>query len=182
MRRTWQPGPLLRWGVPVSVGIALASVEAATSMRAARGREVTLRGGTAIVAALRGSVSTERNRVGDVVELRTAMATPVTSEAVLPVGTAIYGEVTRARGGIRLAGAPTLTLRFTQLEIGGRRYAISTAPFRLRGTSDAATSAEQIVEPGTPRATLGRQIVLPAGWRIRVLLTAPVTLTLAAAR
>src|SRR4030095_10165209 len=110
------------------------------------------------------------------------------------------------KGGGRIAGAPELTLRFTELEVDGSRYDIAADPIRMRGKSDAKESAIEIAggtvagavigavagggsgaakgavagaAVGTAVAvvTKGDQIVLPAGQRMRVRLAKPVTVS-----
>jgi hypothetical protein len=125
---------------------------------------------------------------------------------VIPAGAVVRGEVTHAKGGGRIAGAPELTLRFTELEAGGERYLIDSRPFRIRGKSDAVESAVEIgggavaggilggvlgggkgalggavagaaIGTGVAIATDGDDLVLPAGTRLKIELAAPLTVT-----
>jgi hypothetical protein len=85
------------------------------------------------VAALERAISTERSRVGDDITLRTTAPIRLDADEVIPQGVVIRGTVTQAKGGGRVAGAPELALRFTDLEVDGERHAISADPFRVRG-------------------------------------------------
>ena len=167
-------------------------------------RTATIPAGTALVAALEREVSTERSRVGDNVELRTVNPIRLGAGVEIPAGVLVRGTVTEAKGGGRIAGAPQLGLRFTEIEVDGDRRTISAQPFHVSGKNDAGKSAVQIgggavagailgrvvggkggtakgavvgaaIGTGVAVATEGGHIVLPAGQRLRVRLEDPVT-------
>jgi hypothetical protein len=169
-------------------------------------QEATLPAGTVIIAALDRTVSTRDTRVGDAIELETTEPVHLSDERVVPAGARIYGEVTHAKGGGRIAGAPELTLRFTELEADGERYRMDTQPFRIRGKNDALESAATIgggavaggilggvlgggsgavkgavagaaIGTGVAIATDGDDLVLPTGVKLKVALSAPLTVT-----
>lgn len=176
--------------------------------RAAGPREETLASGTSIEGALQQTISTDKNHVGDKLELLTTEPVRVGEHLVVPSGSTIHGEVTLAEGAGRIAGGAELTLRFTQLSLAdGAAYPISCEPFRLKGKSAGKESALEIgggavaggvvggllggkkdivkgaavgavLGTGVAVATKGKQIVLPAGQKLRVTLTAPVTVAL----
>lgn len=196
------PAKSLRVTIFALLGVGLAS---AVVLGRGRGRRtVTIPAGTALVAALERDVSTERNRVGDNVELRTVEPIRLGEGAEIPAGVRIRGTVTEAKGGGRIAGAPQLGLSFTEIVVDGERRPISAQPFHVSGKSDAGKSAAQIgggtvagailgrivggkggtvkgavvgaaVGTGVAVATEGGHIVLPAGQRLRVRLDGPVT-------
>ena len=166
----------------------------------------TLIAGTSIVAALQSTLETGKNRVGDKVELRTLEDIRINEMTVVPAGATINGEVTHIDPAGRIAGGAELTLRFTELVMNdGKTYAISAAPIRLEGKGDAKESAIEIgggavaggviggilggkddigkgaaagavVGTGVAVATKGDQIVLPAGQKLRVSLSEPVSI------
>ena len=166
----------------------------------------TLAAGTNIVAALQSTVDTGKNRVGDKVALRTLEDVRVNEMTVVPAGATINGEVTHIDPAGRIAGGAELTLRFTELVLpGGKSYAISAAPIRMEGKGDAKESALEIgggavaggvvggilggkgdigkgaaagavVGTGVAVATKGDQIVLPAGQKMKVSLSEPVSI------
>jgi hypothetical protein len=195
---------LLRVAIPALVGVAV--ISAVVSGRARGKREATIPAGVTLVAALERAISTERSRVGDDITLRTTAPIRLDADEVIPQGVVIRGTVTQAKGGGRVAGAPELALRFTDLEVDGERHAISADPFRVRGQNDAAQSAAAIgggavaggilgrviggkggafkgavvgaaIGTGVAVATEGDQLVLPAGQKLRIRLSAPVTVT-----
>jgi len=166
----------------------------------------TLPTGTTLVAALSNRLSTEGLKAGHDVTLISRDPLQLADNRVLPAGVVVRGEVTHAQGGGRIAGAPELTIRFREITVDGSSYPISAEPFRVRGKDDLVESVAEIgggtvvggivgavagstvkgaviggvLGTGVAVATKGNQIVLPAGQRLRVRLTAPVTVTYAA--
>lgn len=191
-----------RWIVAALAVAGIGVVGAAMVSRSVL-QEGTIPAGTRIVAALQNTLSTERSAVGQPIRLTTKAPIELAEGDKIPEGAIIEGEVTHAEGGGRIAGAPELTLRFTTLDIGGRSHPIAAEPFRVRGKNDAAESAAEIgggavvggvigalggrtiegavvgavLGTGVAVATKGNQIVLPAGQRLRVSLSQPVTVT-----
>jgi hypothetical protein len=185
---------LLRITVPAvtAVGVFAAVMLARGSER----RTATLARGTEIVASLDGMVATDRSRVGDQVELHTVQPIALEGDAAIAEGTTIRGTVTRVKAGGRINGAPELALSFTELEVDGQAYPITTASFEVKGKSDAKESAAEIgggavvggllkgvkgavvgaaVGTGVAVATKGDQLTLMAGQLIRIHLAQPVT-------
>jgi hypothetical protein len=200
-----KPGARVLWPrvLGVAVLLGLVGVVAAGVTRARGKVETTIPAGAALVGALQSTVSTEKASVGDRVELETTDPITLDERTTLPPGIVIRGEVTHAKGGGRIAGAPELTIRFTRLTVGGSDYPISAEPFRVKGRSDGGESAMQIgggavagavvgaiagdagkgalvgavLGTGVAVATKGDQIVLPAGQKLRVRLADPVTVS-----
>jgi len=192
----------LRIAIPVVLGIGVAS--AVVFGRGRTKREATLPAGTTLVASLQHEVSTERSKVGDGIVLRTVQPLNLGEGTVIPEGVEIRGSITEAKGGGRIAGAPQLGLRFAELVVDGDAHAISAAPFHVRGKNDAGESAIQIgggavaggilgrvlggkggtlkgavagaaIGTGVAVATKGDHLVLPAGQRLKIRLSRPVT-------
>jgi len=160
----------------------------------------TIPAGTRLMGALGQTVSTKENSVGQHVTLRTVEPLQLAG-ATVPEGIIIRGEVTHSKGGGRIAGAPELTIRFSNLEVDGRSYPISAEPFRVKGKSDATESVAEIAGgavvgaivgavagsavkgavvgaaagTGVALITKGNQIVLPAGLKLRMRLSEPVS-------
>ncbi|MGE5177107.1 MAG: hypothetical protein ACM3JJ_12135 [Hyphomicrobiales bacterium] len=173
---------------------------------AEREKSETVTAGTAMTAALQSTIDTGKNKVGDKVTLRTLEAVRVNEADVIPAGATINGEVTHVDPAGRIAGGAELTLRFTELVMpDGKSYAIACEPFRLTGKGDAQESALEIgggavaggvlggvlggkgdiakgaaagaiLGTGVAVATKGKQIVLPAGQKMRIALTEGVTI------
>jgi hypothetical protein len=187
-----------------AISVAAAGVLAATAVRHASGTvKAKIPAGTRLVGVLDQTISTARTEPGAPVRLRTVQPLELAQGVTIPAGIVIQGEVVRARGGGRIAGAPDLTIRFTGLAIQGEPQDISADPVRVRGKDDAGESAVLIgggavvggvvgalagntaaglaagavIGTGTAVATRGDQIVLPAGQKLRVRLARPVTVT-----
>ena len=186
---------LVRVALPtaiVGVGIAAAVMLGGSGET----KKATIPSGTMFVAELEQSLSTDRNSVGDRVTVHTVHAVRLDDEATVPDGITLRGELTHVKGGGRIAGAPELALRFTELELEGRTYPISTESFQVKGKSDATESALEIgggavvggvlrgakgaivgaaIGTGVAVATDGDQLKLGAGQRLRIRLEEPVT-------
>lgn len=142
-------------------------------------RAPTLPEGTVLIAALEHSISTVDARPGDEVALRTVHPVRLPDGGEVPVGATIRGRVTHVQSG-RGRTAPELLLRFTTIDIARDRYAIASVSFRVRGRRPPRASpaftrgwAGVALDTDGAVATDGRELVLPAGRRLSVRLTAP---------
>lgn len=184
------------------IGVAGVGIAGAAIVSGGGDRTATIPAGTTVVGGLDNTVSTKNAEPGTVVVITTTQPLELSEDVTIPSGMELRGEVTHAKGGGRISGAPELTIRFTSLDVHGNRYPVSAQPFRVRGTSDAKESAIQIVGgtaagavvgaitghtvrgavagaaigTGVAVLTKGDQITLPAGQRLRVRLTEPVTI------
>lgn len=179
---------------------------AAVALGHSRGMHVaTIPAGTTLVAALDQEVSTANVRTGDVVHLHTVAPIQLGANVRIPAGVAVRATVTESKGGGRIAGAPVLALRFTDVVVDGGRRSIDADPYRVQGHNDLGKSAAQIgvgtvagaivgrvvggkggtakgavvgaaAGTGVAVATPGGQVTLPAGHTVRVHLDAPVTI------
>jgi hypothetical protein len=151
-------------------------------------------GGTAAGIPDRGVDAARRNRAGcgarasdydrgcacgDVVELRTVHPVRLPDGGEIPLGALIRGEVMHVRSG-RGRVTPELMLQFTTIEIDADRYAIASAALHVTGrrqprrTPTATPGAAGVaLGSGATIATDGRELILPAGRRLTVRLTAP---------
>lgn len=194
---------LIAGGVGLLVIGAVAVAIASGAGGGAREVDATVPAGTSFVAALGSTISTENGEAGTPIRLETTESVDLGQGMIVPTGVTIRGEVTHSKGGGRVAGAPELTLRFTEMTVNGTDYQISAEPFRLRGRNDAAQSAALIggggvvggvvgavtgagtvegavvgavLGTGVAVATKGDQLVLPAGQKLRVRLAEPVVI------
>lgn len=185
---------LLRITVPAVAGLGV--VAAVMLGRAHDKRTATLPSGTEIVASLDGSISTDRSRLGDAVQLHTVQPIRLEGGVSIAEGARLRGTVTHVKGGGRIAGAPELALDFTELEIDGHTYPITTGAFEVKGKSAGTRSALEIgggalvggivkgvkgavvgaaLGTGVALATNGDQLTLGQGQLIRIRLAEPVT-------
>ena len=186
---------LVRFALPTA--IAAVGIAAAVMLgRSGEHKTATIPSGTVFVAELEQSLSTDRNGVGDRVTLHVVDETGRGDATPLPDGITLRGVVSLVKEGGRIAGAPELGLHFTELELDGRTYPISTEPFYVKGKSDATESALEIgggavvggvlrgakgaivgaaIGTGVAVATEGNQLKLGAGQRLRIRLDQAVT-------
>ena len=186
----------------LAVGAATAVVLGGVGMK----KHATLPAGTELIAALENEVSTLRSHEGDAIALRIQEPIRVGDDQEIPAGAVIHGSIVVVKNGGRLAGAPELTLRFTEIEVDGDRQQISAEAFQVEGRNDAAKSALEIgggavaggvvgrvlggkgatlpgallgavIGSGVAIQSNGDELLLPAGQRLRVRLSAPVTVS-----
>lgn len=195
--RTSTPGRS-RW-ILGALLVAAAGVVTAAVVTRTDTREGTIPTGARIVATLGKTISTEHSPAGTHFSMTTVQAIELDDGHAIPAGARISGEVTHSEGGGRIAGAPELSLRFTEISIDGRGYPLRADPFRVKGKSDAVESAAEIgggavvggvvgaiagktiegavigavLGTGVAIVTKGNQIVLPAGQRLRVTVAEP---------
>lgn len=123
-------------------------------------RQATIPAGTTLVAVLSDPLSTARSQPGDEVELRTIEPVHVRGAEDIPPGILISGTVVRAVGGSRPDDPPAIGVRFSEIELDGDEHPIVTEEYRFGTLVQRATS---------------RHLLLPAGERMRIRLTRPVT-------
>jgi len=187
------------------VAVGGVAVVAAVALGRGRGMHmVTIPAGTTLVAALDNELSTATVRAGDVVHLHTVSPIRLETGVQIPAGVSVQATVTESKGGGRIAGAPVLALRFTDVVVDGNRHAIDAEPYRVKGRNDLGKSAAQVgvgtvagailgrvvggkggtakgavvgaaAGAGVAVATPGGQVVLPAGQSVRIHLEGPVT-------
>jgi len=192
----------IRLGLAVVGGVAV--VTAVALGRSHSTHVATIPAGMTLVAALDQEVSTRNVRPGDVVHLHTVAPIRLGANVEIPSGVAVRATVTESKGGGRIAGAPVLALRFTEVVVDGGHHAIDADPYRVQGHNDLGKSAAQIgagtvagaivgrivggkggtakgavvgaaAGTGVAVATPGGHVVLPAGQTVRVHLDAAVT-------
>jgi hypothetical protein len=127
-----------------------------TQQEAPRPAAVTLAVGTTLTGTLKNTVSTEKAKVGDVVELRTTEPVVVDGRTAVPTGSTVHGTVTHVRAAGRFKGAAELTLRFTELELpSNMSVAITCEPLRRVIKGDGKQTAAEIGGAGAAGGVLG---------------------------
>ena len=116
-------------------------------------RAATIPAGTTLVAALEEDVSKEDSRVGDEIELRTIGSIQLANGAEVPEGSELTGQVMKVYGGKR-TGPSEVGMQFTDLEIAGKEYTISTEQYHYATLEVPAQSGEQVVFPA------GQQLII----------------------
>ncbi|HMA39099.1 MAG TPA: hypothetical protein VKP10_03420 [Gemmatimonadales bacterium] len=123
-------------------------------------RTATIPAGATLVAVLADPLSTARSQPGDEVELRTVEPLHVRGADDIPAGIVIHGTVLEAAAGDQAAESPGISVRFNEMEIDGDEHAIATEEYRFGTLVERATN---------------RHLLLPAGERMNIRLTRPVT-------
>jgi hypothetical protein len=165
----------------------------------------TLPTGTEFLTTLETSIATDKNHVGDQVSLRIVEPISRSGRNIVPTGAVIKGDVTHIDPAGSVAGGAEITLRFSQLAMGGQSYPITCEPFRLWITGDAETSVLEIgggaiagsiiggilggqkgaiqgaviggaVGTGVAVITPGKQLVLQQGLPMKVTLVSPLVI------
>lgn len=124
-------------------------------------RRATIPAGTELVGVLADSLSTARSQPGDEIELRTIEPIHLPGADEVPPGILIHGTVIRASAGDLSEEPPAIGVRFNEMEIDGDETAIATEEYRF-GT--------------LVRHAATRHLLLPAGERMKIRLTRPVTI------
>lgn len=170
-------------------------------------QQVTVSAGTSVPTQVVVAVSTDKNQVGDPVQLQVTEAVSVGGTVVIPVGSTVHGTVTACKSAGRVKGASELTIRFTEVElVSGKRYPVTCESFHAVQKGDGKESAAEIggaaavggvlggvlggkndvlkgtaigaaVGTGVAVVTKGDQITLPVGRTVNVKLTSPLVVT-----
>jgi len=182
-----------------------ASVLAAVAPAAAAYADVRLPEGTVLPVIFETTVSSATSSAEDKVLAKVREDVHVGGKVVVPAGSELRGHVLTARRSGKVKGQAYVSLRFTELSVGGKTYAVSTATVsklapkthgkdaKVIGGSAAAGALVGAVADGgkgaaigalvggsagtgVVLATRGQEVHLPAGTRWRVRLAKPLEL------
>lgn len=124
-----------------------------TARRPLRGRVVVAPAGSRFEVSLVSTLSSEINRVGDIVTATVATPLAVGADVVIPAGSQLIGQVVNAIPARRFkAGAGgVLELRFTSIQTpDGQRYPLSasvdTAQFKLQAETGGSRLAKGVAK------------------------------------
>jgi hypothetical protein len=90
-------------------------------------------------------VSKSDSRVGDEIELRTVEPIQLRKGVLVPEGSELTGQVVNVYGGGRRTDSGEVRVRFTELEIAGEEYKISTEQYDYGTVAVPAQSGDQVV-------------------------------------
>jgi hypothetical protein len=164
-------------------------------------QEVTIPAGTSISVKLLNSLASNTSKVEDPVKGSIARAVVVSGVTVVPAGASITGSVVQAKESGRVKGRAALAFRFDRLIVGDETMRIRTASVAREAAADTkgdlkkgglGAGAGAIVGgilgggkgaviggvaggAGTVMATKGKEVQLPAGTVVSVLLQDPLT-------
>lgn len=183
----------------------LAAGVLALAPAAAAHADARLATGTALPVTFETTVSSATSKVEDKVLARVRADVRSGGRVVVPAGSELRGHVLAARRSGKVKGRAYLSLRFTELSMGGKTYPVSTGRISLLapkthgkdakvigGSAAAGALVGAIADgkhgaavgglvgggagTGVVLATRGKEVTLPAGARWRVRLLKPLTL------
>ena len=165
-------------------------------------RTVTIPAGTSLAVSVLSNLGSKTSQVEDLVKGAMAKSLVIDGITAVPKGAELRGVVSDAKESGRVKGKATLGIAFDRLVVRGETHQLQTAPVVLEaqdkksddvkkgglgaaagavvggiagGGSGAAIGAVA-GGAGTVLATKGREIEVPAGTIVNVLLQSPLTL------
>jgi hypothetical protein len=120
----------------------------------AKFREVTVPASTTLAIKLRSSVSSETNKVEDVVRAELAEPVVVDGEEVIPAGSVLRGEVTEAVPASKVKGRASLGIHFRTITINGADMPID-ARFERIAPSERNKDIQKVAIPAAGGAVVG---------------------------
>ena len=168
-------------------------------------REVTIPSGTSLSVTLLNTLASNKSQVEDPIKGSIAKAVTVSGATALPVGTQLLGSVTEAAESGRVKGKASVAFRFNRLVVDGETIRIQTATVRREAAGDTKSDVKKgglgagagaIVGgvfgggkgaaigavaggAGTVLATKGKEVEIPSGTAISVLVQDPITVRVA---
>ncbi len=166
--------------------------------------------GTSVVATLDARLSTENGNSGDHFTMSTVDAVISAGRSAMPAGSVISGTLADVQASGRTAGRAQMTLTYTDItNKDGKSYPLSAETLSLRADSGTGTDVERMAAGGilgalvggvagggkgaaigagagvgagaiVMLATQGDEVVIEAGQKVNIVLTSPLTVTLAA--
>jgi hypothetical protein len=121
-----------------------------------RQRTVALQAGTSVSIRLEESVSTDRNRSGDV--FRASLDSPLTVNGFVLAerGARVLGQIEKAKRARLLGSGADLTLRLTEITMAdGQRIAIETTPWEEKGAHSSIADTPKMAAGAALGAVVG---------------------------
>lgn len=164
-------------------------------------REVTIPAGTSLSVTLLSAVASNTSKVEDPVKGSIAKAVIISDMTALPVGTQLLGSVTGADEAGRVKGKASVAFRFDRLVVNGETIRVQTANVEREAAADKKSDVKKgavgagagavvggvigggsgaaigAVAGGTGAvlATKGKEVELPSGTVVSVLVQDPIT-------
>jgi hypothetical protein len=171
---------------------------------AAAVRNLTIPSGTVLHLTLSTPVASDTSQVEDAVTAELTNAAMVGGRTALPSGALFAGVVQAVEPSGRVKGRARLALDFTSVTSDGRRYAMSAEPFSRQASATKGEDATKIgigagagaviggllggkkgaaegaaigggAGTGVVLATKGKEVRIPSGTDVSILLAAPLT-------
>jgi len=168
-------------------------------------REVTIPAGTSLSVTLLNTLASNKSQVEDPIKGSIAKAVTVSGVTALRAGTQILGSVTEAAESGRVKGKASVAFRFDRLVVDGETIRVQTATVHREAASDTKSDVKKgglgagagaIVGgvfgggkgaaigavaggAGTVLATKGKEVEIPSGTAISVLVQDPIMVRVA---
>jgi hypothetical protein len=169
-------------------------------------REVTIPAGTSLSVTLLSPVASNTSKVEDPIKGSIAKAVTISGVTALPVGTQMLGTVTEASESGRVKGKASVAFRFDRLVVNGETVRVQTANVQNEAAADTKSDVKKggvgagvgaivggvigggkgaavgAVTGGTATvlATKGKEVEIPSGTILSVLVQDPITVRVAA--
>ena len=168
-------------------------------------REVTIPAGTSLSVTLLSAVASNTSKVEDPIKGSISKAVTISGVTALPVGTQILGSVTEAGESGRVKGKAAVAFRFDRLVVNGETVRVQTANVQRVAAADTKSDVKKgglgagagaIVGgaigggkgaavgavaggAGAVLATKGKEVEIPSGTVVSVLVQDPITVRVA---
>jgi hypothetical protein len=166
---------------------------------------VTIPAGTSFSVTVLSTLASNKSQVEDPVKGSIAKAVTISGATALPAGTQILGSVTEAAESGRVKGKASVAFKFDRLVIDGETVRIQTATVRREAAADTKSDVKKgavgagagaivggvlgggkgaaigVVAggAGTVLATKGKEVEIPSGTAVSVLVQDPITVRVA---
>lgn len=114
---------------------------------------LTVAPGTPVTVRVAAEINSGRAKAGDRFQGNLGQDLVSNGRLVAANGSRVYGRVVEAKAGTGMGGEPLLAIELTDVEIGGRIYAIGTDPLRYSG--EAKKAGKKIVGGAALGAGIG---------------------------
>lgn len=168
-------------------------------------REMTIPAGTSLSVTILSTLASDKSKAEDPVKGSIAKAVTISGETALPVGTQILGSVTEAAESGRVKGKASVAFRFDRLVVDGETVRVQTATVHREAAADTKSDVKKgglgagagaIVGgvigggkgaaigavaggAGTVLGTKGKEVEIPSGTVVSVLVQDPITVRVA---
>ena len=116
---------------------------------------ITIPTGSKLVIRMIDSVSSEKNKIGDVFVATLDEPISANGAEVVPRGVDIRGRIANLEGAARVAGSAQLGLELTQIYVNGIPYSLTTSEYEEAGESRSGQTAKRAAGGAAVGAIIG---------------------------
>ena len=141
---TAQPAASAQSQQPVPAREDSSSSDAPMDVRFATGAAITVLENTPLQVITDSPISSRTSKEGAKLPFTVTRDVVVNGILVIPCGARVYGTVVSAKQATRVAGASSLTLQLTELDLDGKTYPLYTPPFKVVGKSKTRPTVTKV--------------------------------------